>query len=165
VDDADDARWARIPTAADVAAIARSLTEAGARYLLVGGFAVIAHGYLRTTKDIDILVDDSPENVARVKQALSFLADNAVAEVGDTDVRDYLVVRVIDEVVVDLMGRACGIDYAEAVRDAESVEIHGVRVPVVSPSTLIRTKQTTRPSDAGDCLALEEILKKRAARG
>jgi hypothetical protein len=42
--------------------------------VLIGGFAVIAHGGARTTRDIDLLVDDSPENVARIRTALRILA-------------------------------------------------------------------------------------------
>ena len=55
--------------------------------MLIGGFAVVAHGASRFTKDIDLLVDDAPENVARVKRGLGILADNAATEVADTDVR------------------------------------------------------------------------------
>lgn len=69
--------------------------------MLIGGFAVIAHGGARTTRDIDLLVDDSPENIARVRSGLRILADHAAEEVGDQDVRRYTVVRVADEVVVD----------------------------------------------------------------
>jgi hypothetical protein len=61
----------RPPTIADVGRICRALQEAGARYVLIGGFAVILHGGHRTTKDIDLLVDPAPENVARLKKALS----------------------------------------------------------------------------------------------
>ena len=112
MDDADDDRAARPPEVEDVARIARALNDAEARYLLIGGFAVIAHGYERATKDIDLLIDDSPDNVARVKKALAVLADNAAADVRENDVRDYTVVRVMDEVVIDLIGRACGINEA-----------------------------------------------------
>ncbi|MGH9367518.1 MAG: hypothetical protein ACRD3M_07575 [Thermoanaerobaculia bacterium] len=56
-----------------------------------------AYGLLRPTKDIDLLIDDSPENVAKVKKALGILADNAAAEMADNDVREYSVVRVADE--------------------------------------------------------------------
>ena len=54
--------------------------------MLIGGFAVIAHGGARTTKDIDLLVDASPENVTRVKRALHILEDHAVDQVADTDI-------------------------------------------------------------------------------
>src|SRR3990172_285992 len=49
--------------------------------------------------------------VGRGRRALSVLADNAAAEVADDDLQRHVVVRVADEVVVDLMGRACGLSY------------------------------------------------------
>lgn len=164
MDDQDDDRSARAPEPEDVIRICRALNEAGARYLLIGGFAVIAHGAGRFTKDIDLLVDDAPENVARLKRGLSILADNAAAEVGDDDVQRHVVVRVADEVVVDLMGRACGLSYADASLDAERLERGGVAIPLASPATLIRTKDTHRPQDAIDRAFLEGVLRERASR-
>ena len=158
MDDPNDRAHARAPRLEDLVRICRSLNAAGARYLLIGGFAVIAHGGLRTTKDIDFLVDDAPENVARVRIGLEILADKAVRDVADSDVREFTVVRVADEVVVDLMGRACGIAYEEAARDAERIEIEGIEIPVVSKRTLIRTKDTIRPTDAADRRFLEERI-------
>ena len=164
MDDPGDDRYARAPEPDDVVRICRALNEAGARYLLIGGFAVMAHGGGRFTKDIDLLVEDSPENVARVKHGLAVLADNAAAQVGNGDVREHVVVRVADEVIVDLMGRACGVSFEEAARDAEIVERAGIRIPVGSPSTLIRLKDTPRPQDALDRAFLEGVLRARAAR-
>ncbi len=112
MDDADDGTHVRAPTLEDVGRIGLSLNEAGARYVLIGGFAVIAHGSGRTTKDIDLLVDPAPDNIARLRTGLGVLADNAAAEIEDDDVEKYTVVRVADEVMVDLMGRAC--DWNEA---------------------------------------------------
>jgi hypothetical protein len=163
VDDAHDGPYAREPQIEDLVRICRALNDAAARYILIGGFAVIAHGGARTTKDIDLLIDASPENVARVKQALRVLEDHAVDDVADTDVARYAVVRVADEIVVDLMGLACGIDYADAAKDSQSLTIGGIQIPVASPATLIRTKNTVRPSDAADRRYLEEVL--RAERG
>jgi predicted nucleotidyltransferase len=159
VDDPHDGPYAREPQIEDLARIARALNDAGARYVLIGGFAVIALGGARTTKDIDLLIDAAPENVARVKQALRVLEDHAADEVEDDDVARYTVVRVADEVVVDLMAGACGIDYAAAASDARTVDIGGAIIPIASIATLIRTKQTMRPSDAADRLFLEELLK------
>jgi hypothetical protein len=159
VDAGDDRTYVRVPEAADVARLCRALNAAGARYLLIGGFAVIAHGLGRPTKDIDLLVEDSPENVARVKQGLAVLADNAASEIEDDDVRRYTVVRVADEVLVDLMGRACGIAFAEAHQDAETIEINGVPIPIASKRTLIRTKNTVRPSDRSDVAYLEALIR------
>ena len=164
MDDPDDDRYSRAPEPDDVVRICRALNDAGARYLLIGGFAVIAHGAGRFTKDIDLLVEDSPGNVARVRRGLAVLADNAAAEVADEDVRQHVVVRVADEVVVDLMGRACGVGYEEAARDAELIERQGVSIPVASPRTLIRLKDTPRPQDALDRAYLEGVLRARAGR-
>lgn len=63
----------RPPTLDDVRRICHALHDARARYLLIGGFAVILHGGQRTTKDIDLLVNPAPDNVARLKSALSIL--------------------------------------------------------------------------------------------
>ena len=159
MDDAHDGSYAREPQIEDLARICRALNEAGARYVLIGGFAVIARGGARTTKDIDFLIDPSPDNVSRVKRALRILEDHAADEIADDDVARYSVVRIADEVVVDLMARACDVDYSIAARDLEMLTIGGVSVPVVSLRTLIRTKNTMRPSDAADRLFLEELLK------
>ena len=161
MDDPDDGSYARAPEPADVIRICRALNEASARYVLIGGFAVIAHGAGRFTKDIDLLIDDAPDNVGRVRRALSILADNAAADVGDDDVRLYGVVRIVDEVVIDLMGRACGLTYADVAADAESHDLDGVAVPIASPGTLIRTKQTRRSQDAVDCAFLEALTRDR----
>jgi len=165
MDDHHDGTHAREPQAEDLARLCASLNSAGARYVLIGGFAVIAHGASRTTKDIDLLVDDAPDNIRRLRIALQVLEDHAVDEVGDDDVRTYSVVRVADEFVVDLMGRACGVDYAEAVSDAETIVFEGVPIPVASPSTLIKTKDTLRPSDHADRRYLVSLLAERSNEG
>lgn len=159
MDDSDDGVYSRAPTIEDVARISRALREAEASYVLIGGFAVIIHGSGRTTKDIDLLVDPSPENVARVKRALGILPDNAVAEIDDGDVAKFQVVRVADEVVVDLLARACDVTYEDAVVDAEEIPVGDARILVASKRTLIRTKQTIRPSDHSDCEYLASRIK------
>lgn len=151
----------RPPTLEDVRRICRALAGAEARYVLIGGFAVILHGGMRTTKDIDLLVDPAPENVARLKQALSVLEDDAARDIGPDDLERYKVVRVADEVMVDLLSVACGVTWAEAASSAERRELDGVPVAVADLRTLIRTKQTIRPSDAADRAWLEGLLREQ----
>ena len=64
MDDAHDGSYAREPQLDDLVRLARALNAHHVRYVLIGGFAVIAHGGARTTKDIDLLIDAEPANVA-----------------------------------------------------------------------------------------------------
>lgn len=57
MDDAHDGPYAREPQLDDLVRLASALNAHNVRYVLIGGFAVIAHGGARTTKDIDLLVD------------------------------------------------------------------------------------------------------------
>lgn len=54
-------------------AIVRALNEAGVRYLVAGGLAVNAHGYLRFTKDVDFVVQLAPDNIKQAFAALGIL--------------------------------------------------------------------------------------------
>jgi predicted nucleotidyltransferase len=158
VDQKPDVPEVRPPTLDDLRRICSSLEEQGARYVLIGGFAVILHGGERTTKDIDLLVDADPENVERVKRALSILEDNAAAEIEPGDLERYTVVRVADEVMVDLLASACGVTWEDAHRSAKRIDLGGVSLVLADVETLIRTKQTVRPSDAADRAWLEALL-------
>ena len=106
--------------------------------------AMVLHGFNRGTEDIDLLVDKVSANIALLKKALSILPDNAVREVINTDIEEYGVVRVADEVVVDLMGSACGIDFKSAESQIEWHELEGVKIPFASAELMLKTKQTLR---------------------
>jgi hypothetical protein len=161
VGDAGDVPEVRPPTIDDIRRICRALDEAGARYVLIGGFAVILHGGLRTTKDIDLLVDPEPGNVERLKRALSVLEDDAAREIDPGDLRKYSVVRVADEVLVDLLAAACGVTWTDAHGSAVQIDLEGTPVIVADVDTLIRTKRTRRPSDAADRAWLESLRDSR----
>lgn len=47
-----------------------ALNRAKVKYVVVGGCAVILHGYYRTTHDIDLIIDPSPESIRKMKEAL-----------------------------------------------------------------------------------------------
>lgn len=145
----------RPPTVTDLLTVCRSLNEQRATYMVVGGFAVNQHGFSRTTMDIDVLIDDSPENQVKTKRALEVLPDKAVLELGDDDIRNYVVVRVCDEVVVDLMTLACGVSYKDGESEIEIHTIDGVPIPFASAKLLLRTKQTFRDKNAEDRAFLE----------
>lgn len=148
----------RPPTLTDLARLCAELNRLGARYVVVGGLAVIQAGYARATDDIDLLVETSLENEARVIEALLILPDKAALELKPGEIAEYGVVRVGDEVLVDLMKSGCGVAYSDAIKDALVFDVQGVPVPFASPHTLWRMKQTPRAKDIPDRLYLRQLL-------
>lgn len=122
---------------------------------------MIQAGFGRATNDVDLLIDASPDNQERVRAALLSLPDQAVREMTPDDLDKYVVVRVADEIVVDLMKSACGIAYDEASRLVDEVEIDGVRIPFANPLLLWRTKDTVRDKDKVDRAFLARLLATR----
>lgn len=147
----------RAPALEDVVDLCRELNARGARYVVVGGFAIRAAGYLRQTMDVDLIIDTALDNEARVYQALESLPDQCVKELKPGEVSQYLVVRVADEILVDLMARASGIDYEEASKSVVVREVGGVSIPFASPELLWRMKRHThREKDIPDLLFLRK---------
>jgi hypothetical protein len=152
----------RAPEEGDLAALCRRLNELEAKYVVIGGFAIIAVAYPRFTGDVDLLVAADLENEARVYKALESLPDKAVLELKPGEISEYGVVRVADEILVDLMKSACGIEYEEAAKDAVVREVEGVPIPFASPRMLWRMKKPThREKDAGDLAFLREYFRQR----
>jgi hypothetical protein len=140
---------------ADLVALCRELNQRGARYIVIGGFAVITAGLPRATGDIDLLVAIDRANEAKVFSALSTLPDNAVRELQPGELQQYNVIRVADEILIDLMGSAGGIEYEGAAKEVVVREIQGVPIPFASPRLLWRMKALThREKDAADLVFL-----------
>jgi hypothetical protein len=145
----------REPTLEDLRDLCRALNERAARYVVVGGFAIRAAGYNRRTMDVDLIVAVDLDNEARVYDALATLPDKAVRDLEPGELSQYTVIRVADEILVDLMRTAGGIDYAEAARDVIVHDVDGVPIPFASPRLLWRMKAVThREKDAGDLVFL-----------
>lgn len=152
----------RPPMEADLVALCRELNQRGARYVVVGGFAIIAAGLPRMTGDIDLMVATDRENESKLFSALSTLPDNAVKELQPGELQQYNVIRVADEILVDLMGSAGGIDYEQAAKDVMVREVQGVPIPFASPRLLWRMKAVThREKDAGDLVFLRHWFAER----
>lgn len=163
-DDADQTPQARPPLLTDLVALCRDLNAAGAAYVVIGGMAVIQAGFPRATGDIDLLIDISAANQERVRKALENLPDQAVRDLAPDDLERYAVVRIADEIVVDLMKAACGIDYDEARKHADTVVIEGVPIPFANPELLLRMKDTYRDKDKLDRTFLQRLIEDRRKR-
>jgi hypothetical protein len=158
--DDDEKLESRPPTITDLSSLCQELNRQGAQYIVIGGMAMIQTGFIRATEDIDLLIESSQGNQAKVRAALMKLPDKAVREVHSEDLDSYTVVRVADEFVVDLMKAAGGIDFDRGRDRVLSVRVEGVEIPFASPALLWEMKQTGREKDRLDLLYLKELLKK-----
>ena len=159
MDGNDDLKgYSRIPTLEDLLTLCRNLNAYQVKYVIIGGFAVIRHGYIRATGDIDLLVEDSKENIEKIRKALAYLPDGEVHLITDADLHDYMVVRISGEITIDLIAKACEITYASTVDYIQFDEISGTTVPYLKPSLLIKTKLGIRPKDVQDRLFLQHLI-------
>ena len=118
------------------------------------------YGLVRPTMDLDLLVDPDVENIALVREALSILEDRAVLEMKTDEVAKYNVVRIADEIVVDLIARAAQVSFVDIAGHIEEGEILGVRIPYPTPEWLLETKRTLRDKDVPDRNYLQELIRR-----
>lgn len=157
----DDEERTRPPLIGDLVDLCRELNERGATYIVVGGMAINIHGFARNTEDIDLLIETTVENEGKVLEALCLLPEGAARELKPGEVADYVVVRVCDEITVDLMAKACGHDFSSVRTMITPVIVDGVVIPFASPALLWKTKQTFREKDQIDQLFLRKLLEDR----
>jgi len=155
----------------EIVRVCKALNSEGVRYVVIGGCAVILHGYYRTTHDIDLLVDSSVENISRLKKAFQeIFQSNEISEIRDVDIDQYAVVRFApesEEIVIDMIGKIGTINFKTAIQDMEEIEVEGIKIPVCGLATLIETKKGARPKDREDLLFLigkKEYLDKNVKR-
>ena len=139
--------------------ILHSLSDEKVRFLLVGAYALAAHGYPRATMDIDIWVMPSPQNAEAVLQALrrfgaplhnltkeDLQIDGTVFQIGDAPRR------------IDIITALSGLKFEETYQNSISVNIEGIEVHIPSIEALIRNKRASgRTKDLADAEALESL--------
>ncbi|MGO9246477.1 MAG: hypothetical protein ACLPT4_05020 [Verrucomicrobiia bacterium] len=134
----------------DLFLVCRLLQQHHAKYVLVGACACGLHGLVRSTQDVDLLIEPSAENYQRVIDALSELPDGAARELTVKDLEENVVVKVADAVEVDIAKQAWTLSYEEAIRDAQTLDVEGVRIVYASLDALIKSKSTYREQDRVD---------------
>jgi predicted nucleotidyltransferase len=148
----------RPATLEDLKTLLRSLNANGVDYLLIGGYALAAHGYQRATTDIDIVFPPTAAAGQRVKEALMILPDQAAKELEPQWFEEGENIRVADAFVVDIMLNANGQTYETLRRYSETLDLDGIPVRTVSLEGLLLTKQTMRDKDAADRIVIERAL-------
>jgi predicted nucleotidyltransferase len=150
--------FCRPATLDDLKRVLRALNEHGVDYLLIGGYALAAHGYMRATADIDVLVPGTLDAGRRVKQALMTLPDRAAQDIDPAWFEEGGNIRVADAVVIDIMLNANGHTYDTLRHHAKTIVLDGIPIKTVDLEGLLLTKQTLRDKDIADRLIIERAL-------
>ncbi|MFA6920629.1 MAG: hypothetical protein WC216_02200 [Gallionella sp.] len=153
-----DSEYARPATSSDLKSLVSSLNANGVDYLLIGGYALYAHGYQRATVDIDILVQPTIDAGQKVKQALLILPDKAAKDIDPAWFEEGENIRVADDIIVDVMFNACGETFDTLKKYAQVIDFDGIPVTTISLDGLLLTKQTVREKDVSDRMILQRAI-------
>ena len=138
--------------------ILSAFTDAKVEFLLVGAHALAAHGLVRATSDIDLWVHRTPENAARVQQAL--LRFGAPRE--QVKLEDFLEPRMVVQLGVppfrvDIMTDISGVEWNDAWEQRIATDLDGIQISVLSRTHVLANKRASnRPKDQEDVRLLEE---------
>lgn len=136
--------YSRPASLTDLKVLINSLNENHVDYLLIGGYALFAHGYHRATTDIDVLVPATRDAGDKIRQALMVLPDQAAKDIDPAWFEEGENIRVADAFVVDIMLNAAGETYETLKQFAEMLDLDGIPVRTINLEGLLRTKQTMR---------------------
>jgi len=147
----------------DVRLVARVLTDHCVDYALIGGYALAAHGIVRFSEDVDVLVAPDLGNTHRWIDALAKLPDAAAAELRDEAAELWtgdgpLAIRINDEFTVDVMAAACGHGWAELAPHIVEKDLDGQLIRVLGLDGLLLTKEGMRDKDKADARILRHLL-------
>ena len=143
----------------DYKEILQSLVDEQVKFLLVGAYAMAAHGYPRATMDIDIWVMPSPENADAVLRALKQFG----APLQDLTSEDLQKAGTVFQIGVaprriDILTEASGLQFDVAFTNSVETEIEGLTIHIPSVDDLIRNKTASgRTKDLADAEALEKL--------
>jgi hypothetical protein len=147
-------------------AVLRALERERVEYVLVGAAAMNLHGVVRNTEDLDLFVNPTEENVARLRTALhSVFHDSSIDEISAADLAgDYPAVQYLppDDAgglagidILARLGEAFSFDDIEAMRG----DVEGTSVRLATPRMLYRMKRgTVRPLDHEDARRLRDAF-------
>ena len=129
------------------------------KFLLIGAYALAAHGYPRATMDIDIWVSPEPDNADAVLRALQrFGAPLNNLTKADLEQEGTVFQIGVAPRRIDIITAASGLQFEEAFSHASPVDVEGIQVYIPSVADLIRNKRASgRTKDLADAEALESL--------
>lgn len=141
----------------DLKDLFRLLNEKSVDYVIVGGYAVAFHGFVRATKDIDILFSSTPENIKRLMAALSGFGISASVMEENIFSKPGQIIRIgCPPLMVEFINGVGGVTFKEIWRNRVQGDYGDVRVSFISKDDLLKTKKAAgRPQDIRDIEELE----------
>ncbi len=138
------------------------LVEARIRFITVGGVACVMNEYVRVTDDVDILVENSPVNIATLLNFLSAYGEGFAKELKTEDFSDEEgAIRIIEYFPIDIFTRMGGHRYSDLVSKSFLFDVAGTKVPCLNIEGLILLKQESyRAKDKIDVEHLKSMKKK-----
>jgi hypothetical protein len=128
-----------------------------ARFLVVGAHALAVHGVPRATGDIDVWIERSPENAARVWQAFGAPAESLGVRQVDFETPDVVVQIGLPPRRIDVLTGVTGLEFDEAWAGRVLHRVGELDVPFLGREALVRNKRASgRFKDLGDLEALGE---------
>lgn len=126
-------------------------------YIVVGAYAVAAHGVVRATGDIDLWIRSSQDNARRAWRALAnFGAPLSGLKEADLAVHGTVFQIGVAPSRIDILTSVDGVEFSDAWNERIEVEVEGIRVNVIGRSHLIANKKAVgRPQDLADVARLE----------
>jgi hypothetical protein len=132
------------------------LSALDVRFLIVGAFAVAHHGHVRFTSDIDLFVENSPENAARILKAIEQFGFGNIGLTNEDFIHNNQVVQLgVAPNRIDIMTFISGVSFEEAWASRELGELGGLSAPFISREMLKRNKLATGRSQ--DLVDLEYL--------
>ena len=133
------------------------LSEKKVKFLLIGAYAMAAHGYPRSTMDIDLWIMPDPENALLVMHALlAFGAPVEDLSPEDFEKEDLIFQIGIAPRRIDILTSIDGLKFEEAFARSEIISIEDIPIHVLSiPDLIINKRATGRIKDLADVESLE----------
>lgn len=143
----------------DYKEILQCLAGENVKFLLVGAYALAAHGYPRATMDIDIWVMPSPDNAQAILRALARFGAPLHELTTDDLLKNDTVFQIgVAPRRIDIITGASGLEFEETFQHSTEVEIEGLKIHIPSIEDLIRNKRASgRTKDLADAEALESL--------
>ncbi len=137
----------------------QALADEKVRCLLVGAYALAAHGYPRATMDIDIWVMPEPANADALLRALRRFGAPLRNATRDDFEKEGTVFQIgVAPRRIDIITSASGLRFEEAFRNSAAVDIEGIEVRIPSVADLVRNKRASgRAKDLADAEALQDL--------